>query len=235
VRAVMMNCSEFDELLHDLDRPRTGRRESELALAHAETCSRCARLLTETEALNYALRKIACRGRQAQAPARLESVLLREFQARAARRAGGASTRRQPARWYAAIGSIAAVALLALGLTHLHIGGVKDQPIQANTAGITNSTNLNASAMDIDANDAQNSGYPSSEEATAFVPLPDADESGSLEGGAVVRVAMPRATLASWGLPVSGMAGTDTIPAELLVSADGTPEAIRLLSRSSND
>ncbi|HKN60813.1 MAG TPA: hypothetical protein VJW93_06530, partial [Candidatus Acidoferrales bacterium] len=74
-----------------------------------------------------------------------------------------------------------------------------------------------------------------SEDGTAFVSLPYADDATSLEGGAVVRVVMPRSALASLGLPVSGAVGTDAIPAELIVSEDGTPQAIRLVSPATND
>jgi hypothetical protein len=231
----MMNCSEFDQLLHDLDRPGTASRERELALTHAETCSRCARLLTETEALNYALGQIASRDRQAEAPARVESVLLREFQIHAGRLNGRMAGKRQLAQWYRAVGAVAAVALLALGLMRLRIRAFDSSPIALRPAVVSSTKNVPAPEMDVDPSDAQNAGYASAEEAGAFVALPDADDSASLEGGAVVRVAIPRAALASWGLPVPGVAGGDTIPAELLVGADGTPQGIRLVSESSND
>jgi len=57
---IRMNCSEFGEILNDLDRagmPEGALRES--ALAHAESCSPCARLLTETESLDFALQALA--------------------------------------------------------------------------------------------------------------------------------------------------------------------------------
>ena len=43
------------------------------------------------------------------------------------------------------------------------------------------------------------------EYATAYVPLPYAYDPSELEGAAVVRVALPRAALVSYGLPVEGM------------------------------
>jgi hypothetical protein len=78
-------------------------------------------------------------------------------------------------------------------------------------------------------NDPSSVELASSEQATDFFPLPYADDSALLDGGAVIRVAMPRSTLASWGFPVSG-AAADRIPAELVVGADGTPQAIRLVA-----
>jgi hypothetical protein len=62
--------------------------------------------------------------------------------------------------------------------------------------------------------------------------LPYADDTASLDGGAVIRVSVPRSALVAWGLPVSGMGSAGPIPADLVVSADGTPQAIRLVSET---
>ena len=70
-------------------------------------------------------------------------------------------------------------------------------------------------------------------EYASFQPLPYADDPSTLEDGAVVRVEMPRAALASFGLPVAAMESDDTVRADLIVSADGTPQAIRLVSQNS--
>jgi hypothetical protein len=67
-------------------------------------------------------------------------------------------------------------------------------------------------------------------DAASFVRLPYADDSAALDGGAIVRVVLPRAALASFGLPVAETGDSQRILADLIVSADGTPEAIRLLS-----
>ncbi|MGC2419065.1 MAG: hypothetical protein WA434_15085, partial [Candidatus Acidiferrales bacterium] len=75
-----MQCVEFEEIVHDLDRPGThGVALRERALAHAESCAHCARLLTETESLDQALHAIATTEGEQEAPAWLESALLREF------------------------------------------------------------------------------------------------------------------------------------------------------------
>jgi hypothetical protein len=46
-------------------------------------------------------------------------------------------------------------------------------------------------------------------------------------------VEMPRAALASLGLPVAAMESDTTVRADLIVSADGTPQAIRLVPQGS--
>ncbi len=64
------------------------------------------------------------------------------------------------------------------------------------------------------------------------MPLPYAYDPSELEGGAVVRVVLPRAALVSYGLPVEGMGVRDQVTADMVVSQDGTPQAIRLVAQS---
>ncbi len=232
-----MNCYTFEQTLHDLDRPGTaGSTLREAALAHAETCSSCALLLIEAEALDFNLHSLALHDANRQAPRRVEAALLREFRNRQS------APRTRAVQWYAGVIGVAAMALLALGLTRFHIKSVPVQPhgtasVAANRAPsgtLATQPTTNPGAKSASSNQANTVELASAEQGTDFFPLPYADDSASLEGGAVIRVAMPRSTLVSWGLPVSSVAGTDAIPAELVVSADGTPQAIRLLS-ATND
>ena len=55
-----VDCSQFAEALHELDRPGTpGAALREDALAHAELCSDCGALVTEAESLDFSLGQIA--------------------------------------------------------------------------------------------------------------------------------------------------------------------------------
>ncbi|MGC1831153.1 MAG: hypothetical protein WA663_12180, partial [Candidatus Acidiferrales bacterium] len=85
-----MDCARFEELLHDLDRKGTQAALRESALAHAESCGRCAGLMAESEALGFSLRALAVEDAGQQAPARVEESLLREF-----RRQKAAASRRR--------------------------------------------------------------------------------------------------------------------------------------------
>jgi hypothetical protein len=70
------------------------------------------------------------------------------------------------------------------------------------------------------------------------VPLPYAYDPSELEGGAVVRVVLPRSALISYGLPIEGMGVSEQVTADMVVSQDGTPQAIRLVRQvnsKSND
>lgn len=210
-----MDCMAFEEIVHELDRPGThGVALRERALAHAESCGRCAQLLTETESLDQALHAIATTEGEQQAPAWVESALLREFQWA---KAGAAKS--SLARHVAALG-IAAAVLLAAGLSlHRFAPGMKGtgagQGAQPNVSVATTNQNTQGAV----------------ESASGFIALPYADDPDGSEGGTVVRVELSGSALASLGMPVSLAGSSGSISADLLVSDDGTPQAIRLVSQ----
>jgi hypothetical protein len=235
-KVIPMDCAEFQEILHDLDRPGTqGSTVCESALAHAETCSDCAAMVTEVESLDFALRQMTEESSDLQASAKVEGSLLREF-----RREKSAATSRRVGWQVAALGA-AAVVLLALGLTLHH--GVVTPKIGPNVAthngqetSAADSTqaadgSATDATLDADAGNDEATLADDSENASAYVPLPYADDPSGLEGGAVVRVVLPRAALVSYGLPADAMGVGDQVTADMVVSEDGTPQAIRLLSQ----
>jgi len=234
-----MDCSQFEELFHDLDRPGTvGFAERESVLEHAELCSRCAQLLTQAESLDLALSALSAQETDERAPARVENLLREEF-----RKAHAGSARRR-VRWQIAALATAAAMLLALGLSLRHYERVTAgngsashrtpslPPSIGSRAPEANSSDVDSVATEVAAADSQSS---DSDSASAFIPLPFADDSMSTDGGAIVRVVLSRPELASLGLPVTDMSDTDRIPADIIVSEDGAPQAIRLVSQSALD
>lgn len=213
-----MDCAQFENIVHDIERPGTeGFALRDLALAHAESCSHCAQLMTETESLDAGLRVIMAAAATQTAPPGVEAALMAEF-----RRRHVIKARRRVQRQIAALGT-AAAALLAVGFSLHHGSAHRDTPppqVAGVRASPTGATAPN-SATELDADD--------SEYAGSFTPLPYADDPSALEDGAVIRVEMPRAALASFGLPVAAMESDGTVRADLIVSADGTPQAIRLV------
>jgi hypothetical protein len=246
-----MDCAQFQEVLHELNRPGTeGAALCNRALAHAELCGNCAVRLTEVESLDFALREAAAESAELQAPPRLETLLLQEF------RREKSATASRGVRWQLAAFGVAAAVLLALGLSlhrqHLVTpGGVN---ATQNSAQVLSQTAAPASdnsaatktvtaAPDSDvqasvnhtqpiANSAYAAGANDTEYSTAYMPLPYAYDPSELEGGAVVRVVLPRAALVSYGLPVDGMGVADHVTADMVVSQDGTPQAIRLVAQA---
>jgi len=243
-----MDCAAFEKISHHLYRPDEAEAAlCEAALAHAESCSRCASLLTEVEWLEFSMLDLVRHEANRQISPRVESALLQEF-----RRQKADTARRQIHLRLAAL-AVAAALLLALGLALRHRAGLwptsssapavdvaasRPQPAVAPTA--VQSPAQTAIAKGPDAPAAQQyaarkkpapSEPPDSEDATAFTQLPYADDSAALDGGAVVRVSLTRSALASFGLPVADLASSDRIQADLIVGADGTPQAIRLVSQ----
>jgi len=217
-----MDCLQFEEVLHDLDRPGTrGLALREVALVHAESCSRCAQLMTDAESLDFSLQTIALREAHLEAPPRIEAHLLKEFRLHNA----AASRRRMQGR-LAALG-IAAAILLALGVSLRH-GSVfhgKSTP----------ETSTNGAATLVSPVEVADNRLPESADETAFVSLPYAADPATLEDGAVVRVVLSRSALASLGLPVADVGATEQVPADIVLSEDGAPQAIRLVAQANLD
>jgi hypothetical protein len=68
------------------------------------------------------------------------------------------------------------------------------------------------------------------ESMTDFIPLvADATPATPLEGGQLVRVQVPRAALASLGLPLNAERGNEPVTADVLVGYDGLARAIRFV------
>jgi hypothetical protein len=219
-----MDCARFEEVLHDLDRKGTEAALRESALAHAESCDRCAQLMTETEALDFSLRTLTGEDIGLEASSRLEESLRREF-----RRQKATASRRRIG-WRLAVLGAAAAAALAVGiwLHHAPVPGAKSTGTEQ--AAVQQGASQGTAAQTAEQTGAS---QDNSEYATAFVPLPYADDPATLDGGAVVRVELSRSALASLGVPVADAGNTNPIPADIVVSDDGTPQAIRLVSQAS--
>ncbi len=244
-----MDCDRFREYLADVDRPGVLTREiCEQVFAHAEECGDCAEMLTRSEALDSELRRLAANDGQLQAPSQLESRLIAVFRERRASRRRGAAWR------YASAISIAAVLVLAIGLrmSRSRTGGgalpemtigkplVTVKPTMQAAKGLSSAhatrPTPRSSARQVEAAENSRAAGPSSnvvdaENENGFIALSDVDEAAPLDDAAVVQVEMPRAALASFGLPLEAMEGGGTVRADLIVSADGTPQAIRLDSQ----
>lgn len=245
----LMKCAEFEEILHELDRPGTkGHELREEALIHAESCGNCGVLLTESESLDFALKRIANGADGENALSRVETALLQEF-----RRVKGKSAR-NPMQWRIAVIGVAAALFLVLGLSlqrHYtrpgELGGTSEVKLAKNAANssisvgapaqnaIQQSTVQHSSESKLMTPQIKenNSNEPDETElAENFTPLPYADDPSMMEGGSVVRVILSRSALASLGMSLSGVENREQIPADLVVSADGTPEAIRLVAQN---
>jgi len=76
-------------------------------------------------------------------------------------------------------------------------------------------------------NSAVNTGE--TEIATDFLPMGDASDLASLESGQIVRVKLPRSSLASFGLPLNFERAGEPVKADVMLGEDGRPRAIRFI------
>jgi len=214
-------------VLHDLDRPGTSGMElRERALNHAESCSRCAQVLTESEALDFALQTLGVKDGSREAPAHIEEALIGEF-----RRVKRDSARDRVRRGIAALG-VAAAVLLALGISLRHAPtGTRVNSPGPDGGATQASLDRAAAATDQAAEEVESAVPDNSEYASAYVPLPYADDPQTLEGGSIVRVELSRPALAALGVPMVDMGTAEQIPADIVLSEDGAPQAIRLLAQ----
>ena len=251
-----MNCLEFRELLHELDRPGTrGAAQLDTAMAHAEGCGDCGVLLVEEESLGFALQKIAQETTRMPGASRVEAELLKAFRQEVKPVSLETIPMRPGMRWGVIALGIAAAMLLVLGtviyqrnlakapdapavnaVTNPSAKPVDSQSPQSPVSAAQNSK-ANPTANRVAVNASTTTKPPSAagdaeptEYATAFVPLPYADDPAALEGGSVVRVTLARSVLESYGLPAEGLGAGDRVTADMIVSEDGTPQAIRLVS-----
>jgi len=71
--------------------------------------------------------------------------------------------------------------------------------------------------------------HASNEVATDFMPLGYMNATTFQDGGQIVRVELPRARLASFGIPVNMDRYNERVKADILLSVDGTARAIRFV------
>jgi len=218
-----MNCAEFRNVIQALAREETpGDATLISAFTHAESCRACDALLREAEQLTAELRSLAAQIKSEAAPARVETALLDAFRQRHSpafrlRKAGG---------WLAvSAAGLAAAALVALLLTRYPADRSPETP-RAPVAA-PREPNRPLGPRELWADYAVE-GETEEEAAAAFIPLAAAFDPSWLEGGAIVRVVLSRPALESLGVPVSA-AGNGEMVADMVVSNDGTPEAIRVV------
>jgi len=71
--------------------------------------------------------------------------------------------------------------------------------------------------------------HASNEVATDFLPLGYLNAASLQDGGQIVRVEVPRTTMASFGFPVNMDRYNERVKADVLLGVDGVPHAIRFV------
>jgi hypothetical protein len=224
----MMNCTEFRSLIQDLAREDASADASVIsALAHAESCRACDALLRDAERLTASLRSLAAQHNFDAAPAPVETALLAAFQQQYSRAPRVRPAAKRIGGWLAiSAAGLAAAALLAVLLTGYRPGTSPESPRVPEAA--PGETTRPAASPRATWADYTVDGETEEQAAAAYIPLNASFDPSWLEGGAIVRVVLSRPALESLGVPV--IAGNDgEMLADMVVSNDGTPEAIRVV------
>jgi hypothetical protein len=217
-----MNCEEFDLLGAGFAPEDESARRA--AMEHVNRCSRCAALEESWQVARVELGVLAGETSEAEAPARVEMRLRQEFRTR---------HRIEPARRAAAFGAwtLAAAALL-LGLVSVWNWQKTKHNEEANRIatpfiGVSHGKSSSGSAGELHAPGQFAESLLAENEDGDFTLLPGGIPVTSDED-AIVRVRMQRASLGALGLPVNEELAGEWIQVELLLGADGQPEALRL-------
>jgi anti-sigma factor RsiW len=213
-----MNCEEFSiaGLHRDLD---AGSADSAAAREHLRNCPHCAALYESSLALRSDLLELAQVTSGTSAPSRVEMRLRQEFRTR--HTTVKSRGRAVVASWLLAA---AALILVATSLVLWQRGGRTDvgrqQPLTPTAARLV-ATGPELGGTLIAENDGDE-----------FALIPGAIP-GMLDDSTVVRVQMERGSLGALGLSVNEEHANDIVQVDLLLGADGQPQAYRL-PQSSN-
>lgn len=223
-----MKCREFAAVVHDLARQRElDPPVAAIAREHAENCPSCGFRLAEAENLAKLLHTASAEERQLEAPPALEASLLNAFrrETSARRRVRG----RRIFGWRLAAAWAGAAAVLAVCAFVVLVSRAPDRGTPTSVRGTTPAPA--AAAMQTAANESAQLPASSSQTSltSGFVPVPYAGSLGPSGAAVVVRVRLPRSSLAELGYPVNEIPSQETVQADLVVGEDGWPRAVRIV------
>ena len=229
------------------------------ALAHSETCAECAARLRDEEMLTRGLQSLASEMETLGAPAALESKLLDTFRTRevvtpvASRRSNASYWAAAVAAML-----LIAISVVVFRLV-ISRGGVdepsqavqqaqpqvrpensapENKPSEQLTAGVQAEDDslpqrpkpkrVRPAGLRRPVNP-QLANHVNNEIATDFIPLSYMSAASLQDGGQIVRVQLPRAALANFGLPVNMDRYNERVKADVLFGVDGRAQAIRFV------
>jgi hypothetical protein len=225
-----MRCEEFEMMgLDPLRDPSLSDETRHRAAQHTRRCSRCSSLAVSWYAAQAELSALADSTRETNALAVVENRLLQQFrlkhQARRERRT------LQFATWALAAAAVMVISLSIWSWHNWRLAKAGNSPVSTasnpkptevtNSVGLVQSTD---SATLAAASDTLMASNTSEGEFTQLL----GSSTQALEDAAIVRVGMPRSSLAALGIPVNEDRADDWIQVDLLVGSDGSPQAVRL-------
>ena len=251
-----MNCQRFESVVSELARGRMMAAEQRAeALAHSEECDDCAARLRDEQMLTRGLQSLAADMEELSASGAVETKLLEAFRARQV--VVPIAKRRSSSRYWLA--AVAAMLLIAISVVVFRWSNPPvDEPRQAvkqeepqPKPEVTDRSN-DQLAQDVEKpaadslpqpshrkrnrpaslrrpRSAQVANHVTNEIATDFIPLSYMSAASLQDGGQIVRVQLPRSTLANFGLPVNMDRYNERVKADVLFGVDGRAHAIRFV------
>jgi hypothetical protein len=213
-----MNCEEFANLGIDFDLSANSP-ETSAARDHLRTCSACASLFESSQRLRADLRDLGLASADASAPSRVEMRLRQEFRTRhtTEKNRGRAIV----AGWLLAAASVALVAGSLIFWQRSRTAGGSTHMANVQRAALPSTVHTAAAGPELGGTlIAENDGEQ-------FALIPGAFP-GLQEESTVVRVEMQRGALSALGLTVNEEHASDVVEVDLLLGADGQPQAYRL-------
>jgi hypothetical protein len=250
-----MKCRDFELMARDLARDRSDGVDHERALAHAESCDRCATRLINEQVLSYGVRAVMADIVDAAPSPRIETALLAAFNAHFAERAASTfpSPRlgRRPRLSFRMAFVFASLLLLisipsAFWFHSRSLIGVPEvisqqasagsipllsavQPAGVKTRPGAATSQKQKSKRIPGVNHRNIIETKAREEVTEFLPLADGEDLTSLDAAQVVRVELPVSALMDLGLRVGPEISSGQVKADILLGHDGSARAIRFV------
>jgi hypothetical protein len=253
-----MNCQKFESVVSELARGQMMAAELRgEALAHSDACEDCALRLRDEEMLTRGLQSLAAEMESVEAPAMIEANVLMAFRARQAVVPAPVPQRRlHSAYWLAAVAAmlLIAISVFVFRWTNRPVGdsqqAVRQEEPQKKPEVVESPAPefaVNPTTPDDDVlpahpkrrrnrqasfrrpANAQVANHVQNEIATDFIPLSYMSAASLQDGGQIVRVQLPRAALANFGLPVNMDRYNEKVKADVLFGVDGRARAIRFV------
>jgi hypothetical protein len=225
-----MRCEEFEMIgLDPLRDPSLSDETRHRASQHARRCSKCSSLAASWNAAQTELSAWAESTRDADALAVVENRLLQQFRLKHQSRRDRRTL--QFATWALAAAAVMVISLSVWSWHHWRLAKAGNSPVSTASkptpAEITNPTSTAPSTDSASLASASDNLMASNVSDGEFTQLLGSSTQ-VLEDAAIVRVGMPRSSLAALGIPVNEEQADDWIQVDLLVGSDGSPQAVRL-------
>jgi hypothetical protein len=219
-----MNCQRFREIYADgFGKVNLSILELDTLSHHASTCNSCAQFLEAQEMLNGTLRQVAAEDAAIHPSQKVEQNLMDAYN----RRNHPSISWMSRYRWYpAAAIIILAIAAFLWEAKWIQWSGQNEKAKQntsvADHAPLHKSSNYVSKSQSAISNEDADS-----EVATEYFPLVPLNQ--GYDDLQRVRVMLPRSALMQFGLPMNEERSGEPITADLLITEDGTPQAIRFI------